>query len=110
MSEKTLHPSYTVRGTVVSEPARSWLQDLAGLGIDWRAAQRSDRACCCSAKPAVIAVMPPTAQRPHATDLLLCGHHYRICRARLAGSGATVLSLAGTPIGGDAWSAELART
>lgn len=108
MSEKTLHPSYTVRGAVVAEPAHGFPRDLASLGIDWRGAQRADRACCCSAKPAVVAVMPATTQRPHATDLLLCGHHYRICRERLAESGATNLSLGGTPVGDNAWSAELA--
>jgi hypothetical protein len=49
------------------------------------------RACCCPAKPVAVAIMPPTASRPHATDLLLCGHHYRACRDGLAVAGAAVL-------------------
>jgi hypothetical protein len=37
--------------------------------------------------------MPPTATRPHQTDLLLCGHHYRASRDALAAAGATVQHL-----------------
>jgi hypothetical protein len=29
-------------------------------------------------------IMPPTAPRPAETDLLLCGHHYRVSRHTLA--------------------------
>jgi hypothetical protein len=61
--------------------------------IDWRAARRAGRACCCPAKPAVIAVMPPTKARPHETDLLLCGHHYRMSRQALAAAGAAVVAI-----------------
>lgn len=32
-------------------------------------------ACCCPARAMVQVVMPPTAARPHETDMLLCGHH-----------------------------------
>jgi hypothetical protein len=103
MSEKMLHPSYAKRGGTAVEPARAGPQPPAGLPVDWRAARRADRACCCSAKPRVVAVMPPTPERPHTTDLLLCGHHYRICRKRLAECGATVLDLSGTPVGDDNW-------
>jgi hypothetical protein len=31
--------------------------------------RRADHACCCSARPAVVAVMPPVPGRDHATDL-----------------------------------------
>jgi hypothetical protein len=62
------------------------------LGIDWRAVSLASRACCCSSRPAVIAIMPPSAGRPHATELLLCGHHYRRSRRALAAAGATVLN------------------
>ncbi len=54
------------------------------------AARRADRACCCTAKPMIVALMPPTAGRPHVTDLLLCGHHYRLARRALAAAGAVV--------------------
>ena len=52
-----------------------------------------DRACCCPAPPVVRVIMPPTPGRPHAVDLLLCGHHYRISRQVLAAVGATVYDL-----------------
>ena len=54
-------------------------------------------ACCCPAMPVVRVVMPPTQTRPHPTDLLLCGHHYRVSRQRLAALNATVQKLPGVP-------------
>jgi hypothetical protein len=50
-------------------------------------------ACCCQARAMVQVVMPPTAARPHETDLLLCGHHYRASRNALAAAGAVVRPL-----------------
>jgi hypothetical protein len=58
----------------------------------------ADRACCCLAKPAVVAVLPPSPGRDHATDLLLCGHHYRAARHKLAAAGATILDETGQPV------------
>jgi hypothetical protein len=58
-------------------------------------ASGQDRACCCPAWPVVQVTMPPTAQRPHPVDLLLCGHHYRMSRDALAAAGATAHSLPG---------------
>ena len=57
------------------------------------AARRADRACCCTAKPVIVALMPATPARPHVTDLLLCGHHYRISRRALALAGAVVAEI-----------------
>jgi hypothetical protein len=37
--------------------------------------------------------MPPTAARTHETELLLCGHHYRVSRAALAAAHAAVSQL-----------------
>ena len=54
-------------------------------------------ACCCPARPAVRIIMPPTSSRPHSTELLLCGHHYRISRAALTAANAVVSELPGTP-------------
>jgi hypothetical protein len=51
----------------------------------------------------VIAVMPPVAGRPHRTELLLCGHHYRVSRQRLAAAGATIVDMDGTPVTGQTW-------
>jgi hypothetical protein len=66
--------------------------------IDWRAVQRADHACCCSARSLVIAIMPPRPDRPHQTELLLCGHHYRVSRQALCAAGALVLDIKGAPI------------
>ena len=60
-------------------------------------------ACCCPAQAMVRVVMPPTAARPHETDLLLCGHHYRVSRRALAAAHANVLELPWTPRDTAAW-------
>jgi hypothetical protein len=52
-------------------------------------------ACCCPARPVVQVVMRPTGTRPHRTELLLCGHHYRVSRQALAAASATVTELPG---------------
>ncbi len=60
--------------------------------------RKADRACCCSAGPAVVALMPTAPDRRHATDLLLCGHHYRTSRAALAAAGAAAFDRDGMPV------------
>lgn len=63
----------------------------ASYAGSWRAsAMSADRAGCCPAGPSVIAVIPPTATRPHPTDLLLCRHHYRMHRTALVAAGAAI--------------------
>jgi hypothetical protein len=52
-------------------------------------------ACCCPANPVVRVIMPATAVRPHTTELLLCGHHYRVSRRALAAANATIAELCG---------------
>ncbi len=65
---------------------------LAGGPAAWRKALWSaGRACCCPAKPVVIAVMPPSPARPRAVDLMLCRHHYRASEKALAAAGAVIL-------------------
>ena len=54
-----------------------------------------DRACCCPGRPVVRVIMPPTAARPYPVDLLLCGHHYRVCREKLAARGTDIYDLPG---------------
>jgi hypothetical protein len=39
--------------------------------------------------------MPATAHRPHRTELLLCGHHYRVSRQALAAANVAVIELPG---------------
>ena len=56
---------------------------------------REDRACCCLAQPVVRVIMPPTAQRRHSVDLLLCGHHYRVSRPALVTAGAHIENMPG---------------
>jgi hypothetical protein len=50
-------------------------------------------ACCCPANPVVRVIMPATAARPHRTELLLCGHHYRVSRQALAAANATIAEI-----------------
>ena len=52
-----------------------------------------DQACCCVARAVVRVVMPPAPGRPRETELLLCGHHYRVSRAALAAALARVEEL-----------------
>jgi hypothetical protein len=42
-------------------------------------------------------IMPPTVDRRHSVDLLLCGHHYRVSRQALATAGARIEDLPGRP-------------
>jgi hypothetical protein len=53
------------------------------------------QACCCPAMPIIRVTMPATPSRSHPVDLLLCGHHYRISRAKLEAAGAKVEELPG---------------
>lgn len=50
----------------------------------------ADRACCCAAKAVVRVVMSSAPGRPHETELLLCGHHYRVSRQVLTAAHARV--------------------
>ncbi|HUN34572.1 MAG TPA: hypothetical protein VMU95_21420 [Trebonia sp.] len=60
----------------------------------------ADRACCCSARPMVRVLMPPSAGRPHVSELLLCGHHFRASQNALRAAGAIVHSEDGQMIMG----------
>ncbi len=62
-----------------------------------------DPADCCLARATVRVIMPPTPARPRETDLLLCGHHYRVSRAALASARAEVRALPGTTSDIAAW-------
>jgi hypothetical protein len=63
----------------------------------------SGQACCCVAPAVVRVVMPPSAGRPDETELLLCGHHYRVSRADLAAAHATVSELPGSSADAAVW-------
>jgi hypothetical protein len=51
-----------------------------------------------SGQAVVTVVMPSASARRHPVDLLLCGHHYRVCRAALTAAGATVYDETGALI------------
>jgi hypothetical protein len=106
MSVNFSHPSAArYAAATTAPPATQGRPQRPGtLDVDLRAARRARRSCCCPARPAVIAVMPPRLGRPHQTDLLLCGHHYRASRQALAAAGATVVDIEGLPVTGSAWS------
>lgn len=64
-----------------------------GQGDVWRVFEplhTSNPACCCCAQPVVRVVMPVTDSEREPTELLLCGHHFRVSRAALAAAGAVV--------------------
>jgi hypothetical protein len=54
-----------------------------------------ERACCCSARPTMIAMIPSGEGRPAPMDLWLCGHHYRKSQKALKAAGAMVAAAAG---------------
>jgi hypothetical protein len=93
MNARFNHPSAKSHGAAVT-PAP---------GITVGSAVLAGRACCCAARAAVQVTMPPTASRPHETDLLLCGHHYRVSRRALEAARAAVRELPGTPDDVAAW-------
>ncbi len=108
MSANFLHPSVARRNTAQAEvpQADTWSAPPGTPAIDWRAARLAGHACCCSARPVVIAVMPASASRPYPTDLLLCGHHYRASRHALHLAGATVVDVGGRAVNHhDRWTA-----
>ena len=82
-------------------PAAERIDD--GDLLSTRTAAFADRACCCAGPAAVRVTMPPNRFRRHSTELLLCGHHYRVSRQALAAAGATVRELPGTPPDVSAW-------
>jgi hypothetical protein len=103
MTGRFEHPSYLgwlsraasipAQPSAIAEPAARYRRDRCDC----------QRACCCSAEPAVIVMLPPTDRRPHATDLLFCGHHFRQSRAGLLAQGATFLDLDGYPLAAEGW-------
>jgi hypothetical protein len=75
-------------------PAQAGLLDVAAhAGPVGQGSSPGDRSCCCVARALVRVVMPPAEGRPHETELLLCGHHYRVSRAALSAAHARVEEL-----------------
>jgi hypothetical protein len=86
MNTRFPHPSAKNNDSAAWRPLDDAIPSRPPAGL-------ADRACCCPAKARVRVVMPPTAARPHQTDLLLCGHHYRVSRQALAAAHARVQEL-----------------
>jgi hypothetical protein len=63
--------------------------------IDWPAVRHANRSCCCIARPSVVIVLQPTQDRPHPTEVLLCGHHFDHSRSTLLARRALAFSLDG---------------
>jgi hypothetical protein len=106
MSAKELHLSSAAPPVAGPETAGATTELVtpARTPIDWRALRFADLACCCRARPAVVAIIPPAPGRSHPTDLLLCGHHYRAGQKALAAAGAAVFTVAGASVAaGDLW-------
>lgn len=90
------HPSYL--GRISAQQARQVqaapaVGSIADTGLT--ALARADRSCCCVGKPAVIVFMPTAADDGKRADLLLCMHHYRVSRQKLAACGARVVDASG---------------
>lgn len=97
------HPSYQsrIRRTAQATADEDLAQEPAAV---YQTADRYlGRSCCCAARPAVIAVLPPSAGRPSETDLLFCGHHYRALLPALAAGGTMILDISGHPLTAGAW-------
>jgi hypothetical protein len=99
------HPSFhgRARRKAPAETADQPAQEPEPVAVFTPAARHSGRACCCAALPAVIAVLPPSVGRPSATDLLLCGHHYRASVTALTAREATILDIGGHPLTAGSW-------
>ncbi len=106
MSENFSHPSGAWHGTAALTRSRQEAPPPVGTAFgDLSAIRQAGRSCCCAAMPLVVAFIPASPGRPHRTDLLLCGHHYRASRHALAAAGATVVDLDGMPVAGSHWPA-----
>ncbi|MGH3304660.1 MAG: DUF7455 domain-containing protein [Streptosporangiaceae bacterium] len=97
------HPSYQGRMRRIAQTAADNQAAPEPVAVYAPAPRYLGRACCCAARPAVIAVLPASASRPSATDLLFCGHHYRALLPALAARGATMLDISGHPLTAGVW-------
>ena len=88
------HDSAARPGAVPPGTPRAHGEDL----VDWHdSLRRAGQACCCSASPSVVVIMPPAPGRP-AVDLLFCQHHYRVHGQALAAAGALAFDGGGAPV------------
>ncbi len=103
MSMSFQHPSYQSRLGDFRSDEEGEAPRPEPAAVYRPAVRYARRACCCPARPAVIAVMSAANGRSAPVDLLLCGHHYRQSRQALAASGAAFLDMLGYPLDEQAW-------
>jgi hypothetical protein len=70
-------------GRLSAEDAAEWITRL----------KLAERACCCPARPVMVAVLPPATDGTELVEMFFCGHHGRACQAGLAAAGALVHQL-----------------
>ena len=89
------HPSYGDR--IDAQPSQHASAPDIELIPDARitALATAERSCCCVARPVVVAFMPVKTGQVRQTDLMLCMHHYRVSRQKLAACGARVVDASG---------------
>jgi hypothetical protein len=97
------HPSYQSRRRRTATTAAEQPAATEPSAVFQPAPRHSGRACCCPALPAVIVMVPPAPGRTTDTDLLLCGHHFRVSQPALAAAGATILDIRGYPLAPGTW-------
>ncbi|HTP16412.1 MAG TPA: hypothetical protein VMK13_11310 [Streptosporangiaceae bacterium] len=79
-------------------PRRPGAEERAADAAQWIARLKAaQRACCCPAKPFMVALLPPRPGGTELVDIFLCGHHGRICRESLAAAGARLHQLPDVP-------------
>jgi hypothetical protein len=71
-------------------PEPRWLAPLMRAEI-----APTTQACCCPAPAVYAVVVAPTAQLPNPPEILLCSHHLRMSRDRLARSDVGVYDAGG---------------
>ncbi|HEY7488451.1 MAG TPA: hypothetical protein VH912_28670 [Streptosporangiaceae bacterium] len=99
MATKNPYPKTNIRRESAEADTGETIAET-GAYCAWQLAL-AERACCCSARPKVVAVLPPTSARPYPMDLLLCGHHHRLAQAALAAKGAVVYDETGAIVPAD---------
>ena len=89
MTAMPWHPSQGLR-TAIESAANA--PDVPGDDLIGRTSARitSQRADCCIARAAYLVVLRAGSVRPHAAELLLCGHHYRASADNLVKARAAV--------------------
>ena len=96
MPSQFSHPSYI--GWLEVSLAQPADVPLPAADIEWHSIRAANRACCCAGRPAVVVIVPPSQARDHATELLLCVHHFSATADTLDAAGYEVYDTCGSPL------------